>query len=324
MTPIHLFFNHKGANMLRQLLLSSAVFLSAISYANDKIELILDWFINPDHAPLFVAQQQGIFAKHGLEVSIIEPSDPTLPPKLVAAGKADLAVSYQPQLHLHVDEGLPLSRIATLVATPLNTLIVLQDSGIERISDLKGKTIGYSVSGFEEVLLATMLQSDGLQPDDVELINIGWTLSSSLASGKVDAIFGGYRNFELTQLELEGHPGKAFYVEEHGVPPSDELIVIANNDSREDERFVRFNNALEEATQYLVNHPETAWQAFIANDSERDTELNRRAWIDTLPRFALRPGAMDNRRYQRMAEFLQSHGLLKNPLPAVSSYAIEP
>ena len=107
-----------------------------------KMTLMLDWFINPDHAPLFVAQEKGYFADAGLEVELIAPADPNDPPKLVAAGKADLAVSYQPQLHLQVAEGLPLVRIATLVATPLNTLLVLADGPVQSIADLKGRTVG--------------------------------------------------------------------------------------------------------------------------------------------------------------------------------------
>src|SRR3546814_9566968 len=72
------------------------------------------WFVNPDHGPLVVAQEQGFFAAQGLEVEMIAPADPNDPPKLVAAGEADLAVSYQPQLHLLAAAGLPLARIGTL------------------------------------------------------------------------------------------------------------------------------------------------------------------------------------------------------------------
>jgi putative hydroxymethylpyrimidine transport system substrate-binding protein len=83
----------------------------------EKLTLLLDWFLNPDHAPLVVALQKGYFSDAGLEVELIEPADPNDPPKLVAAGKAEVAVTYQPQLHIQAAAGLPLVRIATLVAS---------------------------------------------------------------------------------------------------------------------------------------------------------------------------------------------------------------
>ena len=197
--------------------------------AAEKMTVILDWFVNPDHAPLIVAREKGFFAEAGLEVELIAPADPNDPPKLVAAGKADLAVSYQPQLHVQVAEGLPLTRIATIVATPLNALVVLADGPVARIADLKGRTVGFSVGGFEDALLAAMLSSAGLGLGDVTLVNVNFSLSPALISGQVDAVIGAYRNFELNQMDLVGKPGRAFYPEELGVPAYDELILVANN-----------------------------------------------------------------------------------------------
>ena len=116
----------------------SLILLSSTAFADkEKVSLLLDWFVNPDHAAIIIAQQKGFFEKNNLEVEIMEPGDPRIPPKLVAAKKADLAVDYQPQLQMQVAEGLPLVRIATLVNSPLNSLIVLKNSGINKIEDLK-------------------------------------------------------------------------------------------------------------------------------------------------------------------------------------------
>ncbi|GLQ07102.1 ABC transporter substrate-binding protein [Sneathiella chinensis] len=292
------------------------------AYAEEKLTVLLDWFVNPDHAPLIVAKEHGIFAKHGLDVELIAPADPNDPPKLVAAGKAPLAVSYQPQLHVQVGEGLPLKRIATLVATPLNSLVVLKDGPIQKITDLKGKRVGYSVGGFENVILSSMLAANGLSADDVEMINVNWSLSPSLLAKKVDAVIGAYRNFELNQMDIEGHPGRAFFPEEEGVPSYDELVIVAHSDNLDDPRFKPFLAAIEEGVQYLINHPDESWKLFIRNHKELDDELNRRAWADTLPRFALRPAALDSNRYERFANFLKEAGVVKEALP-VSDYAIE-
>ena len=315
-------------NLTRTLMVAAAVCLAAAvlaprpSGAAETMTLMLDWFINPDHAPLFVAQEKGYFAEAGLEVELIAPADPNDPPKLVAAGKADLAVSYQPQLHLQVAEGLPLVRIATLVATPLNTLLVLADGPVQSIADLKGRTVGYSVGGFEDALLGAMLERHGLSVDDVTLVNVNFSLSPSLISGQVDAVIGAYRNFELNQMDIEGRPGRAFYIEEEGVPPYDELIVVAQSGLQGEPAMRRFVDALERGVQFLINHPDESWRLFLRGREELDDELNKRAWRDTLPRFALRPAALDTARYERFAAFLQAQGLIPEALPA-SAYAVE-
>ena len=303
---------------------ATLVFLFAASplMAQDKLTVLLDWFVNPDHAPLIVAQEKEFFKAAGLEVELIAPADPSLPPKLVAAGKADLAVSYQPQLHVQVGQGLPLIRIGTLVSTPLNSLVVLRDGPIKKITDLKGKKVGFSVGGFEDALLQSMLVKHGLTLKDVELINVNFSLSPALIAGKVDAVIGAFRNFELNQMDIIKRPGRAFFPEEEGVPAYDELIVVAKKDKAFDPRYRRFLDAVENAVTFLINHPDDAWKLFIKNNKKLDNELNRRAWRDTLPRLALRPAAFDKVRYQRFAAFLKEQSLIKKVLP-VSDYAVE-
>jgi putative hydroxymethylpyrimidine transport system substrate-binding protein len=290
--------------------------------AQDKITVMLDWFVNPDHAPLIVAQEKGYFKDAGLDVKLVAPADPNDPPKLVAAGKAELAVSYQPQLHVQVAEGLPLIRIGTLVSTPLNSLVVLRDGPIKKITDLKGKKVGFSVGGFEDALLSAMLNKHGLSLKDIELINVNFSLSPSIVAGKVDAVIGAFRNFELNQMDIVNKPGRAFYPEEEGVPPYDELIIVANKAKAAAPANRKFLDALEQGMQYLVNHPNESWGLFIGAHKNLNDELNKRAWRDTLPRFALRPAAIDTKRYARFAEFLLKQRLIKNIRP-VSEYAIE-
>ena len=307
-------------------LLTAALMLGLLlpgpARAADRLTLLLDWFVNPDHGPILVADQLGYFKAAGLDVDIVAPSDPNDPPKLVAAGQADIGVSYQPQLHIQVDQGLPLVRIGTLVATPLNSLLVLADGPIHKIEDLKGRKVGFSVGGFEDTLLQAMLANHGLALSAVELVNVNFALAPALLSGQVDGVIGAYRNFEMNQLALEGKPGRAFYPEEEGVPAYDELIFIANRAKLADPRLGRFLDAVEKGVQYLVNHPDESFKLFVKGRPELDDELNRRAWADTVARFALRPAALDHARYARFAAFLADQGLIKPP-PPVETYAVE-
>jgi putative hydroxymethylpyrimidine transport system substrate-binding protein len=308
--------------MLRPIAVASALLAATPAAAQDKLSVMLDWFVNPDHAPLVVAQERGYFAEVGLAVTMKEPADPNDPPKLVAAGKEDVAISYQPQLHLHAASGLPLVRIATIVATPLSSLVVLKDGPIKSIADFKGRKIGFSVGGFEDAMLRAMLAKHGLGLKDVTLVNVNFALSQSLISGQVDGVIGAFRNFELNQLDILKRPGRAFFVEEEGVPAYDELIAVINKANRADPRMRKFVAALERAVLYLMNHPDESWQLFIKGRKQLDDELNKRAWRDTLPRFALRPAALDNGRYERFAAFLKDQELIKT-IPPLADYAVE-
>ncbi|WP_027251121.1 ABC transporter substrate-binding protein [Photobacterium halotolerans] len=302
----------------------SAIALAIASFASQAqakdMTLMLDWFVNPNHGPIIIAQKNGLFEEQGLNIKIQEPADPSMPAKLVAAGKVDLAISYQTSLTIDVAAGLPLIRASTLIATPLNTLMVLDNNKINTMADLKGKTIGIAIAGNEEATVGTMLKTAGVNFTDVKIVNVGWALSSSLASGKVDAIWGGLRNFESNQLALEGYKAKSFFPEEHGVPPYDELVVVANKNQYSADDLKKFNLAIEKATQYLINHPDQAWQTFISYSPDTlNNELNKLAWRDTLPRFALRPAAVDQERYNQFSAFMYQHKIIDNA-PAAKDF----
>ncbi|SIQ34182.1 putative hydroxymethylpyrimidine transport system substrate-binding protein [Rhizobium sp. RU20A] len=300
--------------------------LTASAHASDKpadkLTVMLEWFVNPDHAPLVIAKEKGYFAAEGLDVTLVPPADPSSVPRLVAAGEADIGIHYQPNLYLDHAAGLPLMRIGTLVETPLNTLTVLKDGPIKSLADLKGKTVGYSVAGFETALLGRMLANQGLTADDVTMVNVNFALSPSLIAGKVDATVGGFRNFELTQMAIEGHEGRAFYPEEHGVPAYDELIYVVDKTKLSDPRLPRFLAAVEKATIDLTNHPEEGLATFLKAYPDLDDRLNRQAFADTLPRFAKRPAALDTARYRRFGAFMAESGLI-DLAPAVEEIAVE-
>jgi putative hydroxymethylpyrimidine transport system substrate-binding protein len=315
-----------GANiaMTRTVLLAIALSLAAIgqSQAQERLTVLLEWFVNPDHAPLVVAQELGLFEEAGLDVELVPPSDPSIVPRAVASGQADIGIHYQPNLYLDHAAGVPLIRIGTLVETPLNTVTVLADGPVESMADLAGKRIGYSVSGFQDAMLGRMLESAGVALEDVELINVNFSLSPSLIGGQVDATIGGFRNFELTQMRLEGHEGRAFFPEEHGVPVYDELIFVTRPDLADDDRLPRFLQAVERGAIHLTNHPEESWKLFIRAYPDLDDGLNRQAWIDTLPRFAKRPMALDLARYERFGAFMEESGLIE-AAPEVDMIAVE-
>ena len=295
---------------------------AARAEAADKLTFMLDWFVNPDHGPVVIAKEKGFFAAQNLDVTLIQPADPNDGPKLAAAKKADIALDYQPQLQLQVDAGLPLVRIGTMVGTPLNIILAKADGPIHGIKDLKGKRIGYSVSGFEDSILDTVLGQAGISRDDVTLINVNFNLVPALLSGQVDAVVGAYRTYELLQMAQEGQPGFAIYPEEHGVPVYDEMTFVTHKDNLGRPEMKRFLTAVQNATLWIKNHPDEAWDVFRKSHKEADDALNAKSWAVTYQRFTEAPAALDWGRYENFEQFLKAHGLIKKITP-VQDYAVD-
>ncbi|WP_333609795.1 ABC transporter substrate-binding protein [Pantoea piersonii] len=294
----------------------------APAQAAQKVRLLLDWFVNPNHAAIFAAKESGAFARQGLDVEMIAPADSASVPLLLAAGKADLAVSYQPQLYTLVDKGVPVIRVGTLIGQPLNTLTTLKSSNIHTLRDFEGKTLGYAIPGFEDVAIQTMLKSAGVDIDKVKLINLNMDAASALLSHKIDGAMTIYRNYELLELRQQGAETLTFKPEEHGVPAYDELIVLANaGTAATDPRIGKFLHGLNEGVAYLRAHPETVWQAFIKAYPELNTPLNHQAWQATLPLFASDAGRFDEARYQAFAHYMLDNKLIGQIAP-LSRYSL--
>jgi putative hydroxymethylpyrimidine transport system substrate-binding protein len=292
------------------------VFGATPALAQDRITVMLDWFVNPDHGPIILARELGYFKDAGLEVELVTPADPNDPPRMAAAGRVDLAVSYQAELHLNRREGLDLIRVGTLVETPLTCLVVRADGPVQSVADLAGRKVGFAVAGVQEMLLNAMLTNSDVAPSDVEQINIGWSISPALMSGQVDGVIGAFRNFELNQMEMEGIEGRCFYPEAEGVPSYDELIYVAPAQDLDRDKIARFLLATERAAADIVNDPQAMAEVFFASDAELRNELNTRAWDDTWPRFATRPAAVDHGRYDRFEAFLLAQHAVGTAIPA--------
>lgn len=282
-----------------------------------ELNVVLDWYLSPQHAAFIVARERGDFDQQGLKVSFSAPADPSVPTKLVAASRADLALGRQPQLHRQIDQGLPLIRVATLVGTPLNSLVVREGNGIGAISELRGKTIGYATQDDIQPALAIMLAHHGVTLDDVTLKRVDFALGPALVERRVDAVIGAMRHVAPFQLAEEGIVPLSFMVEEHGLPRYDELILIANRDHLNGQRddIRRLIAALEDATHWIINHPDEAWELMIRSEPGLNTKANQQAWPDILRRLSLRPATLDARHYLNFQTFLYEQGLIQERYP---------
>ena len=279
--------------MKRLLVFVLSLFLST-GFALTKVNLALDWYINPDHAPILAAETQGYFKQNGLAVHLIEPSQNATARNLVVVGDATIGLDYEPEMLLAIHKGMPIKKIGTLIPVPLSCIAVLQSSGVKSLKDLKGKSIGYSGNALEAKVLKTELQHAGLNPQEVTLVPIHMDLTQALLSKTVVAVSGMMRNVEPVMLKMRGVNTRLFYPEQNGVPPHSELVFIAkkNIDPKITAAFLK---SIQEGVAYVKAHPEQSWQAAESAyhddlaTSKTIANANHAIWLVTIPYFANNP-----------------------------------
>ena len=285
----------------------------------EKVTLLLDWFPNVDHAPLYVAQENKIFGKHGLEVELLWGGDPDAPLKLVAAGEYPFAVSYQQSVTIARagEEVLPVKSIGLLVEHPLNTITFLKKTGIKTPADFKGKKIGYTVAPLDVLLFNAIGANAGLSEDDYELINVGTNIVAPLLSGQIDAVIGPFRNYEINMLKLEGAEADYFALEKHGIPDYYELVIITYDAylKNHPETAKKLMMAIQEAIQFTKEKPDDALQLFFKANPDATKELEELAFRDTLDVFATTQ-VQSAEKWAAFAKFAYEKGLISKTVEA--------
>jgi putative hydroxymethylpyrimidine transport system substrate-binding protein len=283
--------------------------------AGEKLNLMLDWFPNVDHLPIYVAKEKGYFFEQGLSVNIISPSETSDALKLAAAGTMDLAVSYQPQTIIAADQGLPVKVVAPLVVHPLTTLLFLEGRGIKTPKDLSHKKIGYTVPGLMDVLLKAFASINKIQ--DYTPVNVGFTILPALVSNKVDAVMGPFKTYETVGMAQHGYKAEFFELEKWGIPDYEELIFVCGQKIlREKPDVVKgFVTAIEKAFAYTKADPDDALATYLSAVPQADKNIETKAFELTRPYFAVKSGH-NIVKWQAFADFALEYGLIKNKVDA--------
>ena len=288
--------------------------------APEPLEIMLDFFPNADHAPIYAAEAGGHFDDVGLDVEIREPPDPAAPLKQVVAGRVDLAISYEPEVLRARDDGLAVQSVGALVQAPLTSIISLPSAGIRRPEDLDGKVVGTAGIDYQSAYLEAIAKRAGA---DVEERNVGFNLTGALLAKKVDAILGGFWNYEGTDLRLRGKDPQIIRIEQAGVPTYDELVLVANAD-QQDDRIKRFEAALERGVEDLKRNPDKALKGLLDANPDLDPKLQREVLDVTLPLFQPPDGKpygwQDPGEWNDFAHWMRDNELLDNLIDAEDSF----
>jgi len=304
-------------------LLAAAVVSQVASAGGQHVTLTLDWTPNPDHVGFYYARDTGLFSRAGLDVAIHAPSDPTAPLKLVAVGKTDLAVSYEPEVFLAAAKKLPIKAVAAVVPRPLNSLIAIKPE-VRSVRDLRGRSIGITGVPSDYATLDTALRTAGMTRKDVKVVNVGYNLLPALLAHRVDAVLGVYRNVEGIQLAQRGLHPTVIPVNRAGVPTYDELVLVASAkrlaaDASYRSTVQRFVTAFLAGTADARGNPQRAEQ-IMGKATASDKKFLDRAVPATLALLAGPDGVgcLHRSEWSRFGAWMTAHGLLHGSVPAAT------
>jgi putative hydroxymethylpyrimidine transport system substrate-binding protein len=299
----------------------------------EKLRLVLDYFPNADHAGIYAAQATGEYDRAGLDVEIKTPPDPSAPLKLLRAGRADLVLSYEPELLLARDKGATdLVAVGALVEKPLTSVIALPDSKIRTAKDLAGKRIGTAGIGYQSAYLKTILAKAGVDPGSVKETNVGFDFVRPLIGGKVDATLGAFWNYEGVDLQRRGKRPTILKMDQLGVPTYDELVFVARKEDLDEDgasRVRRFMQATARGHKTLEKDPSAGVDALMEAAPDLDRGLQEAAVKATLPAYFppkgkdLPWGWQDPASWDAYGRWMLQNGLLKRPPNAVRALTNE-
>ena len=288
----------------------------------ETVDVVLDWYPNAVHAFIYEAIDKGYFADEGLQVNVLFPSNTTDPLTMTAAGKADIGFYYQEDTIIaKANEGVPVKVLGAVVQEPISIMASLKEKNITQPADLVGKTIGYSGTRFAEVAVNQLLQSVGATLDDVEMIDVGFDLMSSMTTGNVDATYGCFINHEIPALEEEGFPMDYMKLTDYGVPNYYALMLVTGEGQLEKNRdkYTRFLRACEKGFDDMQADPEGALQLMMNNQNTENfplTESVEKKSFDVLLPIMEKDGApflsQDAAVWQENIDWLYETGMIES------------
>ncbi|MGD9712364.1 MAG: ABC transporter substrate-binding protein [Thermomicrobiales bacterium] len=307
----------------------SGIARTSFAHETETVSLALDWYPNANHAGIYLAEADDLFHDADLTLDVYTPADPTTVLQTVGAGRDDFGISYQTDVLLARAQGVPVVSVAAFVQQPLVTVMALKEMGVTSPAALAGLSVGYPGIPSQQAFLATMLEGAGLAIEDVSLVNIGFNLLPALISGQVDAVLGGFWTHETIIAAREGYEIDVLRVEDWGVPPYYELVMVASEETVANRADLAssFLSVIQDGYVSAIAEPERAVEALVEAYPELDVEVEREGiallaevWLPEEPPVF---GHQDPARWASYGEWMASRGLIPGDLDVGSAFVTD-
>ncbi|MEG0919155.1 MAG: ABC transporter substrate-binding protein [Anaerovoracaceae bacterium] len=242
----------------------------------EEFNLVLDWYPNAIHCFLFNAIEKGYYEEEGLKLNIQYPSNTNDGISLPAAGKADMGIYYmQYIIEAKAAQDIAIKSVGSITQSQLGVIMSLAESNIKGPKDLIGKKIGSSGSAINEAILKSMIEHEGGTVDQIDLIDVGFDVMSSLTTKNVDAGMGAMINHEIVQLQHEGFDVNYFNPTDFGIPNSYEMSFVTGEKQLKEDRdkLERFMRATKKGFEYMKSNPEDSLQIMLSHQNEENFPL---------------------------------------------------
>ena len=271
----------------------------------------LDFTPNAAHAGIYAAVRTGADEENGVRIEIRPPaggSPDSL--KLLATGRADMAVLDIHDLGLAIEEGADVVGIGALVQRPLAAVIARGDRDIAQPRDLEGREVGVAGLPSDDAVLRAVVEADGGDFGSVDRVTIGFAAVPNLLAGKVDAATA-FWNAEGVVLRERGLRTREFRVDDFGAPPYPEVVLVVRRDTLEDRRgdLAAAVDAIAAGTEEALADRESTI-AEIAEASEADEDLVS-AQLDAVAPAMEPPLVLRRRAVEGWARFAAEFGILE-------------
>jgi NitT/TauT family transport system substrate-binding protein len=311
------------------LLLAGALPLAGCGTSADSNSLTvgLTYIPNIQFAPFYVAESLGYYKAAGLNVTLRQHGASEDEFGALIAGKEDLIFAGGDETLQARAQGPDIVYVASVYTKYPVALIVPANSPIQKMSDLKGHSVGIPGKfGATYTGLLALLASAGLKQDDVNIQTVGFTQVQALVTKKVDAVMG-YLNNEPIQAQKAGMAVRTFDVSSAQPLVSNGVAALRGTLNAHSDQVKAFVAATLKAVDYTIAHPQEAVEISKASVPGLDDPANAADALTvlkaTLPLWehSGKAGYNDPAAWKSMADFMQAQGLLAGSVDATNAYS---
>lgn len=283
--------------------------------------LMLNWYPYGEHAPFYYGVQEGIFAKHGIDLTVDAGQGSTKTVQAVGSEQADFGWADTPAVLSNIDKGVKVKSAGVFLQTTPSAVQVFADSGIENPQDLVGRTIAVSAGDAPTTTFPIYLNKVGVPEDQVtqQSLDAAGKMAAML-SGRVDGLIGFAHDQGPTIANKSGREVRYLRYSDAGLNfYSNGLIVNTSTIADNSELVQSMVDATSEAYAAAVDNPEAAVDAMVGKDPQMPPrEVLLQQWQQTIPLLSTPatanqvPGANAEEDWKTTIATLSEAGLLES------------